>query len=154
MIDIKGISQILPHRYPFLLTDRVLEIEEGKRAVGYKNVSITDPYLVGHFPDEPIMPGVLILEAMAQVGGFMFLNRLDPDNTPPQRGYIAGFDKVKFLKFVIPGDCLMIEAELVQQLGQLSKAKAVAKVDSKPVVKAEITYIFRETPLQYSKEEK
>ena len=111
MLDSKEIQQIIPHRYPFLLVDRVIELEEGKRAVGIKNVSGNEPFFQGHFPGYPIMPGVLIMEALAQVGAVVLLKM------PEYAGHLAfyaGLDEVKFRRQVVPGDQLRLEVELTK----------------------------------------
>jgi len=111
VLESQEIQEIIPHRYPFLLVDRIIELEEGKRAVGIKNVSSNEPYFQGHFPGHPIMPGVLIMEALAQVGTVIILSM------PEYRDYLAlfaGLDDVKFKRQVIPGDQLRLEVELVR----------------------------------------
>lgn len=111
MLESKEIQEIIPHRFPFLLVDRIIEIEEGKRAVGLKNVSINEPFFQGHFPNHPILPGVLIMEALAQVGAVAILR------VPEYQGYLglfAGLDEVKFKRQVIPGDQLRLEVEVVK----------------------------------------
>ncbi|WP_425805997.1 3-hydroxyacyl-ACP dehydratase FabZ [Desulfitobacterium sp. Sab5] len=111
MLESKEIQQIIPHRYPFLLVDRIIELEEGKRAVGIKNVSGNEPFFQGHFPGYPIMPGVLIMEALAQVGAVVLLKM------PEYAGHLAfyaGLDEVKFRRQVIPGDQLRLEVELTK----------------------------------------
>lgn len=111
MLDSKEIQQIIPHRYPFLLVDRIIELEEGKRAVGIKNVSGNEPFFQGHFPGYPIMPGVLIMEALAQVGAVVLLKM------PEYAGHLAfyaGLDEVKFRRQVVPGDQLRLEIELTK----------------------------------------
>ena len=113
MFDIKTILEYLPHRYPFLLIDRVIEFEENKRIVASKNVTINEPFFLGHFPDNPVMPGVLIMEALAQAGGILCLKSMDV-----KKGhalvYLMGMDKVKFRKPVIPGDQLRLEVDALK----------------------------------------
>lgn len=135
MLSITDIQKLLPHRYPFLMVDRILSVEKNKKVIGLKNVTINEPYFEGHFPDEPIMPGVLILETMAQTGGFIF-------DIEGARGYVAGINKAKFLRAVLPGDQLIVEMELEQQLGAMGKVKGVVKVENVKVAEAEITYRF------------
>lgn len=118
------------------MVDKIMFLEEGKKVVGKKNVTVNEPYFQGHFVDEPIMPGVMILETMAQIGGFVF----DIEN---ERGYVIGIDKAKFKKVVIPGDTLIVEVTLIQKFGSMGKVNAVAKVDGIEVASAEITYNFR-----------
>lgn len=137
MMDINGIMKTLPHRYPFLLVDRILEIEVGKRAVGLKNVTINEPFFQGHWPETPVMPGVLILEAMTQVGAIMLLAH--PDNAEKQ-AFIGGLDKVRFRRKVIPGDVLVITAEFVKSKGDLGHGKAVACVEGEIACEGEFSY--------------
>lgn len=136
MLTIQEIYKRLPHRYPFLMVDKILSVEEGKTVVGLKNITVNEPYFQGHFPDEPIMPGVMIIETMAQIGGFVF-------DIVNERGYVIGVDKTKFKKVVIPGDTLIVEATLIQRFGSMGKVKAVAKVDNVEVASGEITYNFK-----------
>lgn len=138
MMDIMEIMKHLPHRYPFLFCDRIHSHEYHKSVVGIKNVTINEPFFQGHFPDEPIMPGVLILETMAQIGGFIFYRQTNQFNS--LKAYIAGFDKVKFTKPVIPGDTLVVEGTFISSLGSLAKISAVASVNGSKVASAEIVY--------------
>jgi 3-hydroxyacyl-[acyl-carrier-protein] dehydratase len=126
MIDIHGIMDHLPHRYPFLLVDRILEISEN-RVVGLKNVTINEPFFQGHFPGEPVMPGVLVLESMGQVAGMMIAAR--PGTSEAQLLILTTLEDVKFRRPVRPGDQLVTEAELLRLRGRMGKVKAVAKVD-------------------------
>lgn len=137
VFDIKSIMQSLPHRYPFLLVDRVVEFVKGKRIVALKNVTINEPFFQGHFPGTPIMPGVLIVEAMGQAGGVLVLQSLPPEN----RGkliYFMGFDAVRFRKPVVPGDQLMLELEMLKIRSKAVKMAGVAKVDGKIVAEAKL----------------
>ena len=137
-IDINMIQKILPHRYPFLLVDRIIEVND-TRVVGIKNVTINEPFFQGHFPGHPIMPGVLILEAMAQVGGVGALN------LPANVGKIAYFltiNKAKFRKPVVPGDQLVIEAAYGKSKMSMISTKCVAKVDGNVVTEAELMFAF------------
>ncbi len=136
-LDIRDIQKILPHRYPFLLVDQILELEPGERVQGLKNVTANEPYFQGHFPGNPIMPGVLILEAMAQVGAIGVLSM--PENKG-KLGLFAGADKVKFRKPVRPGDQLIITVEIVRLRGVVGKGKAWAHVDGVLVSEAEILF--------------
>lgn len=136
MKDIMEIQRYLPHRYPFLLVDRILELEEGKKIVGLKNVTINEPFFQGHFPGQPVMPGVLILEAMAQVGGCLALSYLKKEGE--QAVYFMGIDKAKFRKPVIPGDNLRLEVEVLKQRGNIWVFKGKAYVDDTLVSEAEL----------------
>ena len=140
-MDIKEIIRLLPHRYPFLLVDRVLEGEKGKSMVGLKNVSMNEPFFQGHFPSEPIMPGVLILEGMAQVGGLLAFYSL-PEMIGDKLIYFAGIDKVRFRLPVIPGDQLIYEMEVVKHKGKIWKMAGTAKVEDKVAAEAEFMAAF------------
>lgn len=134
MFDVVEIQKMLPHRYPFLFVDRVLEIEPGKRIVGIKNVSVDEPFFQGHFPGRPIMPGVLIVEAMAQAGGVLVYKSVGTDDNMV---YFMSVEKAKFRKPVVPGDQLRLEVEALQNRGKVWKFKGEAKVDGKLVCEAE-----------------
>ena len=133
MLLIDEIYKSLPHRFPFLMVDRIVSVEKEKSVIGLKNVTVNEPYFQGHFPDEPLMPAVMIIEAMSQVGGFIF----DLDN---ERGYVIGVDKAKFKRKVVPGDVLKLECEIIKRKGPIGVGKAVASVDGKPAVIAELTF--------------
>ena len=137
MMDINEIREILPHRYPFLLVDRVAEVVEGKSIKGYKNVTINDQFFQGHFPEKPIMPGVLILEALAQLGAVSILSMDEFKGKIPM---FAGADKVKWRKPVVPGDRLDLSCEIIKLRGPIGIGKAVATVDGKKVCEAEIMF--------------
>jgi beta-hydroxyacyl-ACP dehydratase FabZ len=137
MLDIVEIQKLLPHRYPFLLVDRILELEPGKRAVGLKNVSMNETFFQGHFPGHPVMPGVLILEALAQVGGVAVLSARDGDNNKIQ--YLAGINEARFRRPVKPGDQLRLEVDVVLVRTKICKLSAKAWVDGKVVTQALIT---------------
>jgi len=139
---IEDIMRVLPHRYPFLLVDRILEIEEGKRIVGLKNVTINEPFFQGHFPGHPIMPGVLIVEAMAQVGGMLLMGNLEDPDTKVV--YFMSLDNIKFRKPVRPGDQLIFELEIIQVRGKVCKTRGVAKVDGEIVAEAEMAAMVRD----------
>jgi beta-hydroxyacyl-ACP dehydratase FabZ len=137
MLEIKEIQEILPHRYPFLLVDRILEIEVGKRVVGIKNVSVNEPFFVGHFPGFPIMPGVLIIEAMAQVGGILLIRSLGIE-TAKKVMFFTGIDGARFRRPVVPGDQVRFEVELLQLRRHVCRLRGQATVDGKPVAEAEL----------------
>lgn len=133
----KEIMDIIPHRYPFLLIDTIEELKPGVRAVGKKCVSVNEPFFQGHFPGNPVMPGVLILEALAQVGAVAILSQ------PEWKGrtaYFAGIDKAKFRRKVFPGDVLSLEMEIIKVKGPVGVGKAVAKVDGQVAAQAELTF--------------
>lgn len=137
VLDIKSILNHLPHRYPFLLVDRVIEFEKAKRIVALKNVTFNEPCFQGHFPGTPIMPGVLIVEAMGQAGGVLVTQSLPPEN----RGnliYFMGFDKVRFRKPVVPGDQLILELEMLNLRTRAVKMAGIAKVDGNVVAEAQL----------------
>jgi len=134
-MDILEIMQVLPHRYPLLLVDRILEIELGKRIVGLKNVSINEPYFQGHFSGFPLMPGVYILEALAQVGGILMIKSLGLE-VGKYAVVFAGIDDARFKKPVYPGDQLILELEVITLKKSLSKMKGTAKVDNQVVAEA------------------
>jgi UDP-3-O-[3-hydroxymyristoyl] N-acetylglucosamine deacetylase/3-hydroxyacyl-[acyl-carrier-protein] dehydratase len=138
-IDINGIMRILPHRYPFLLVDRIIELERGKKGVGIKNVTINDNFFQGHFPTRPVMPGVLMIEAMAQTAGVVILTH------EAHRGKVAFFlsvDNVKFRKVVVPGDQLVMEVEVTRDRAKTVKTHAVAKVEGGIVAEADMIFSF------------
>lgn len=140
MLDIQKIKDIIPHRYPFLLVDKVTEIEEGKRVVGYKNVTINEPFFQGHFPDYPVMPGVLIVEALAQVGAIAVL---DIEENKGKIGFLAGVDKCRFKRQVVPGDELKLEVEITRMKGPIGKGKGIATVNGELACQAEITFAIK-----------
>ncbi len=135
VVDIKEIMKILPHRYPFLLVDRIVEFEKGKRIIGIKNVSINEPFFVGHFPENPVMPGVLMIEAMAQVGGILVLK--SNEEYGKKDVYFAAIKEAKFKKVVTAGDQLRIEVELVGNKRNLYFFKGKITVDNVIAVEAE-----------------
>lgn len=133
----KEIMEIIPHRSPFLLIDTIEELEEGVRAVGKKCVSFNEPYFAGHFPGNPVMPGVLLIEAMAQTGAVAMLG------LPAWKGktaYFAGIDKARFKRKVVPGDVVLFEVTIIKQKGPIGVAEAVATVDGEVAAKAEISF--------------
>lgn len=137
IIDINEIKQYIPHRYPFLLVDRITELEIGKRVVGLKNVTVNEPFFPGHFPHNPVMPGVLIIEAMAQTAAVLAFKTdgsvPDDDSTV----YFASVDNVRFKRPVVPGDQLVMEAQIVRKMRNIWKFKAVARVDGELATEAE-----------------
>ena len=137
MLGIKEIKEILPNRYPFLLVDRITELEEGLRVSGYKNVTANEQFFQGHFPEEPVMPGVLILEAIAQVGAVAILKKEEFKGKIP---LFAGADKVRFRQKVVPGDKLELTCEIIKLRGPVGIGKGIATVDGKKVCEAEIMF--------------
>lgn len=140
MLSIDEIKKILPHRYPFLLVDRVIEREAGRRAVGLKNVSVNEPFFQGHFPDYPVMPGVLIVEALAQVSGLAFMAEGKGEHVLT---LYAGIDKCRFKRQVRPGDQLRLESEIIRMRGNFAKAKGVATVDGELACAAEMMFALK-----------
>jgi 3-hydroxyacyl-[acyl-carrier-protein] dehydratase len=140
MLNIKEIMEILPHRYPFLLVDKIESLEPGVKAVGYKNVTMNEYFFQGHFPQEPVMPGVLIIEALAQVGAVAMLSL---DEFKGKIGYFTGIDKAKFRKKVVPGDVLRLEVEMIKRKGPIGIGKAIAYVDDKKAAEAELSFIIQ-----------
>ncbi|NIR48650.1 3-hydroxyacyl-ACP dehydratase FabZ [candidate division KSB1 bacterium] len=137
IFDALTLQKFLPHRYPFLLVDRILELKPKERVVGIKNVTINEPYFVGHFPGHPIMPGVLIVEAMAQTGGILLL---DNQEKPGEKlVYFTGMDKVKFRQPVHPGDQLRFEMEMIKFRQSICKMQGKAFVEDRLVCEAELS---------------
>lgn len=139
MLDIKQIQEIIPHRYPFLLIDRVVELEEGKKIVAIKNVTMNEYFFQGHFPQEPVMPGVLIVEALAQAGAVALLSM---EQYKGKIAFFGGIDKVKFRKKVVPGDTLRLEVEIIKLRGPAGVGKAIAYVDDKKAVEGELMFMI------------
>ena len=140
-LNIQSIMKHLPHRYPFLLVDRILEYEPDQKITGLKNVTINEPFFQGHFPGTPIMPGVLIVEAMAQVGG-VFAMLSNPDKQEGTLMYFMGLDQVKFRKPVVPGDQLIIDVEVIKKRGKVLKFSGKAKVNDQVVTEAQLLATF------------
>jgi len=138
-MDIHEIRKYLPHRYPFLMIDRIVEFEPGKRVVAIKNVSINEPYFLGHFPVQPVFPGVLIVEAMAQAAGFLAFKSLDRTPEDGSAYYLAGTDKTKFRRAVSPGDQLRLEVNIIRLRNQWMKAAGEASVDGHLVCSTTLT---------------
>ncbi|MEJ2671967.1 MAG: 3-hydroxyacyl-ACP dehydratase FabZ [Deltaproteobacteria bacterium] len=136
-LNMDEIQRLLPHRYPFLMVDRIISLEVGKRVVGLKNVTVNEPFFQGHFPGRPIMPGVLIAEAMAQVGGILALVSV-PENQGNSALFLLGIDKMRFRQPVLPGDQLRLEVESVRGGKKFWKMKAQAFVDQTLVAEGEL----------------
>jgi 3-hydroxyacyl-[acyl-carrier-protein] dehydratase len=141
LLNIQQIQEIIPHRFPFLLIDRILELEAGVRAVGLKNVSINEPFFEGHFPGYPIMPGVLIVEALAQVGTVVMLSL---EATRGKLGFFAGIDEFRFRGQVVPGDTLILEVIITRLKGAIGKGTAVAKVGDRVVAEGGLMFALSE----------
>lgn len=141
MLDIVDIRRRIPHRYPFLLVDRVTELEPGQRIVAIKNVTINEPYFTGHYPDQPLMPGVLIAEAMAQAGGLIFLgsSTIKEDAVP----LLVGIDSLRFRRVVTPGDQLRIEARVARFVRGIAKIEAKATVEDDVAAEGELMFALR-----------
>jgi beta-hydroxyacyl-ACP dehydratase FabZ len=144
MMTINEIMKVLPHRYPMLLIDRILEIEPGKRIVGLKNVTANEQFFQGHFPGAPVMPGVLIVEAMAQCAAVLFLRDI-PDRDR-KLFLFGGVDKARFRKPVVPGDQLRLECQVLQRRGGTVKLRCVAKVEGNLVAEAELLSVMVDRP--------
>lgn len=140
MLGIKEIKEILPHRYPMLLIDKIESLEPGVKAVGYKNVTMNEYFFQGHFPQEPVMPGVLIIEALAQTGAVAMLSL---EEFKGKIGYFAGINKAKFRKKVVPGDTLRLEVEIIKRKGPVGIGKAIAYVEGKKAAEAELSFIVQ-----------
>lgn len=136
-MDIREIKETIPHRYPFLLVDRIVEVEDGKRAVGLKNVTANEEFFNGHFPNYPVMPGVLIVEALAQVGAVAMLKK---EENKGRLAFFAGIDHCRFKRQVVPGDQLRLEVEMTRLRGSIGKAKAMASVEGELVCEAELMF--------------
>ncbi|MGD6794132.1 3-hydroxyacyl-ACP dehydratase FabZ [Metabacillus indicus] len=141
MLDINQIKEIIPHRYPFLLVDKVLEVDEGKRAIGIKNVTANEEFFNGHFPEYPVMPGVLIVEALAQVGAVAMLIK---EENRGRLAFFAGIDNCRFKKQVTPGDQLRLEVEIIRLRGSLGKGKGIATVNGEVVCETELMFALGE----------
>lgn len=139
MFDIERIKEVLPHRYPFILVDRIVEMEESGRIVGLKNVTVNEYYFQGHFPEKPVMPGVLIIEALAQVGAFFVLSK--PENKG-KIAFFAGIDNCRFKRQVVPGDQLKLEIEIIKLKSIAGKCKARATVDGDLACECEMMFMI------------
>ena len=139
MLGIREIEAIIPHRHPFLLVDRIEELIPGVSAVGYKSVTFDEPFFRGHFPEEPVMPGVLILEALAQTGAVAILSK---EENKGKTAYFGGIDHARFRKKVVPGDRLRLECEIIRVKGPVGVGKATATVDGVKAAEAELTFFI------------
>ena len=139
ILNSNQIQDIIPHRHPFLLVDKIVELEEGTRAVGIKNVTVNEHFFLGHFPQEHVMPGVLIVEALAQVGAVVLLKKEDNKG---KIAYFAGINNCKFRRKVIPGDTLSLEIEIIKSRANFGIGKAVAKVDGAVACEAELSFMI------------
>jgi 3-hydroxyacyl-[acyl-carrier-protein] dehydratase len=138
LMDVTEIREYLPHRYPFLLVDRVVELQPGRSIVAYKNVTVNEPFFAGHFPDKPVMPGVLIVEALAQAAGILGFRTLDKKPADGSIYYLVGADNVRFKRPVVPGDRLQLEASVVTEKRGIWKFDCRASVDGELACEAGI----------------
>ncbi len=143
MLDIREILNYLPHRYPFLLIDRVLELREGEYVKALKNVTANEAYFVGHFPQDPVMPGVLIIEALAQAGAIIPLHLMDPEERKRHLVFFGGIEKARFKRVVRPGDQLILEGSTIKKKGPLWKMEGTATVDGEVAVEAVLQAFVR-----------
>lgn len=144
LFDILEIKKLLPHRYPFLLVDRVVESEPGESLVALKNVTVNEPFFEGHFPGRPIMPGVLIVEGLAQAAALMASHGADRVYSDDRIYYLTGIDKTRFKQPVEPGDQIVFEVSIVRRIKNVFKVKGVARVDGKVCVSTELMFTFKE----------
>lgn len=145
-MDINEILEYLPHRYPFLLVDRVLEIEEGVRILALKNVTINEPFFPGHFPNRPVMPGVLILEALAQAAAVLSFKTMGHKPDPDSAVYFAGIDNARFKRPVLPGDQLLLDVSISRKMRNIWKYKATARVGEELAAEAELMCALKTAP--------
>lgn len=139
-MDREIILKALPHRYPFLFVDDILEIDFKQRVVGIKNISFNEPWATGHFPNDPVFPGVLLVETMAQIGGFIFFDEDSKDNLD---AYLSRIESAKFLKKVYPGQTVVVEGAYVSSFANIAKVKCIARVNGQKVAETIVTYFFR-----------
>ena len=137
-VDSAEIERLLPHRYPFLLVDRVVEFQKDKRVLAYKNVTCNEPFFTGHFPGHPVMPGVLVIEALAQAGGLLTQLSRDPGAGDGQTFYLVKVDNAKFSRMVVPGDRLELDVELRRRIRNMAQYMGIARVDGEQAACAEI----------------
>lgn len=140
MLGIKEIEEIIPHRHPFLLIDKIEELRPGEGAVGYKSVTYDEYFFKGHFPEQPVMPGVLIIEALAQVGAAAILSM---EENKGKTAFFGGINSAKFRHMVVPGDVLKLEVEIIKRKGPVGVGKAIATVDGKMAASAELTFAVK-----------
>ncbi len=145
-LDVEAIQRLLPHRPPFLLVDRVVEHELGKRLVAWKSVSMNEPFFAGHFPGHPVMPGVLILEALAQAAALLAILELPPEVVKSKVTYLMGIDQARFRRPVVPGDRLVLEVEVVKHKGTVWKQRGVARVDGQVAAEADYMAMLADVP--------
>ncbi|MGC3997426.1 MAG: 3-hydroxyacyl-ACP dehydratase FabZ [Anaeromyxobacter sp.] len=147
VLDVQGIMKLLPHRPPFLLVDRVVAFESGKRLVAWKGVTMNEPFFPGHFPAQPVMPGVLILEALAQAAGLLAMLTLQGSSSD-KLTYLMGIDGARFRRPVVPGDRLELEVEVIKQKGPVWKQRGVARVDGQVVAEADFMAMLADPPAE------
>lgn len=137
MLNCNEIQKIIPHRYPFLLIDRIDEVVPGEKAIGYKNVTVNEPFFQGHFPQEMVMPGVLMVEALAQVGAVALLIQ---EENKGKLVFFGGINKARFKRKVVPGDCLKLETQIIKKKGPFGLGRAIATVNNQAAVEAELIF--------------
>ncbi len=148
MLNCNEIQKIIPHRYPFLLVDRIEEIVPGERAVGYKNITVNESFFQGHFPREMVMPGVLMIESLAQVGAVVLLIQ---EENKGKLVYFGGINKARFKRKVIPGDCLKLETQIIKKKGPFGLGKATATVNNQVAVEAELIFAIENNQKDFNK---
>lgn len=139
-MDREIILKALPHRYPFLFVDDILEVQTNERVIGIKNISFNEPWATGHFPNDPVFPGVLLVETMAQIGGFVFYDEGSEDNLA---AYLSRIESAKFLKKVYPGQTVVVEGKCISTFSNIAKVKCIARVKGEKVAETSVTYFFR-----------